>query len=237
LTSLKAHCAALLRRTAFHPQWLLGGQGPIRRLLQNAGGRVADIGSAGEWVRHALPDGCQYVAIDFPATATERYGTRPDVFADAAELPFRDGSFDTVVLFDVLEHLGKPNDALREIARLLRPGGSALLSVPFLYPIHDAPHDFQRLTPHGLRRDVELAGLQIESMAPARHAIETGGLLMALALGGTLLQAARSWHPGLLLAPLCLGAIVIVNLTAWIGARLMPDWPAMSNGYYLHLRR
>ncbi len=50
--------------------------------------------------------------------------------ADISRLPFRDDSFDVVSCFEVLEHLDDPAGALGEMARVLRPGGSLLLSVP-----------------------------------------------------------------------------------------------------------
>lgn len=49
---------------------------------------------------------------------------------DAGRLPFDDGSFDVVVCIEVLEHLFAPLDAVREMARVLRPGGLLIVTVP-----------------------------------------------------------------------------------------------------------
>jgi SAM-dependent methyltransferase len=76
-------------------------------------------------------------------------------------LPFGDGSFDTVILSDVLEHIHSPERLLEEIARVLAPHGKLLMNVPFLYWLHEQPHDYYRYTEHGLRRMVERAGLRL----------------------------------------------------------------------------
>jgi SAM-dependent methyltransferase len=67
-------------------------------------------------------------------------------------LPFPDESFDYVVSDQVLEHVeGHPQQAVDEQYRLLKPGGWLLLSTCLMNPIHGAPGDFWRFTPHGLR--------------------------------------------------------------------------------------
>lgn len=90
-----------------------------------------------------------------------------DCYLDVGQtLPFCDGAFDTVILSDVLEHLSDPAGALCEIHRVMARGGTLLLSVPFLYRIHEAPHDYFRYTEHGLRHLARKAGFCINSIAP-----------------------------------------------------------------------
>lgn len=74
-----------------------------------------------------------------------------EVVGDGEHLPFRDGVFDGVILDAVIEHLARPARVVAEARRVLKPGGHALANVPFLYPFHAAPHDYQRYTPLGLR--------------------------------------------------------------------------------------
>jgi SAM-dependent methyltransferase len=62
------------------------------------------------------------------------------------ELPFADASFDTILLSDVLEHIPAPERLWREMARLLKPGGELLSSVPFFYWLHEEPYDYYRYT-------------------------------------------------------------------------------------------
>lgn len=79
-------------------------------------------------------------------------------------LPLADAAFDTIVLSDVLEHVPRPELLWSEMARLLAPGGRALVNVPFLYGIHEAPHDYARYTEFALRRFAQQAGLQVLSL-------------------------------------------------------------------------
>jgi SAM-dependent methyltransferase len=81
-------------------------------------------------------------------------------------LPFPDDSFDSVLLTDVLEHVAEPADLLREIARVLRPSGSLILSVPFYYLLHERPYDYYRYTEFGLRHLCRQAGLRVEELTP-----------------------------------------------------------------------
>lgn len=71
------------------------------------------------------------------------YGTAAaDLIGYAEELPFADASFDTILCTEVLEHTRHPFQVLTELARLLKPGGHLILSTPFIYPIHEALHDY-----------------------------------------------------------------------------------------------
>jgi len=84
----------------------------------------------------------------------------PTVIADLARrLPFADGSFDTVISFNTLEHLADDQLALDEIVRVLRPGGRAHVLVPFLYRVHGDPQDFHRHTAQGWNLMLRRAGV------------------------------------------------------------------------------
>jgi len=93
-----------LRNTPLHPQWFafFREQQFLQATCAGLEGIVVDIGCADAKPRKHLPDHATYVGIDYLATATELYGTRPDLFADAEVLPLRDSSIDHVLLLDVL---------------------------------------------------------------------------------------------------------------------------------------
>lgn len=88
-----------------------------------------------------------------------------DVVADVNHgLPFVDGSFDSVLLADVLEHVHQPQTLMSDIARTLRPGGNLVVFVPFLYGIHEAPHDYHRYTEFALRELCEATQLDVVAL-------------------------------------------------------------------------
>ena len=85
-----------------------------------------------------------------------------DVFADLNQsLPLADRSVDSVFSTSVLEHICEPLVLLREIARILKPNGYVILSVPFTYPLHEEPFDYYRYTPYSLQHLADKAGLKV----------------------------------------------------------------------------
>lgn len=73
-----------------------------------------------------------------------------DVVADAHDIPFANETFDAVIALELFEHLQHPAAVSSETLRVLRPGGQALMSIPFMFRIHGDPFDFQSFTERGL---------------------------------------------------------------------------------------
>jgi len=223
-----------IRRLPCHPQWLLEPRrlkGAIGRLK----GNVLDVGCADRWVEHHCSPGVEYIGLDFPMTGAELYAADPDIFADAARIPLIEASVDAVVCLEVLEHVRDPYCALAEFARVLKSGGTMLFSMPFIYPIHDAPHDFQRLTQYGLRRDLDAAGFDIVRLKKTGHAVRAAALLLSLALVGGI-YARRRWYDYLRM-PLAALGVFVVNILAMLLAWVTPDWDALGSGYEIEARR
>lgn len=120
------------------------------------GARVLDAG-AGDQPYRGLFAHCEYVAADWEGTG---YGSDRDVTGPLHDLPVETGSFDAVLCTQVLEHVPNPADALRELHRVLRPGGSLWLTAPFVWPLHEEPYDFFRYTPYGLESLTSAAGFR-----------------------------------------------------------------------------
>lgn len=88
-----------------------------------------------------------------------------DVLSLAAPLPFGSETFDTVLCTSVLEHVHNAEAVVSEIARILKPGGRLIITIPFLYPTHEAPYDFWRTTHWGLRSVLTRNGLEVDTVA------------------------------------------------------------------------
>lgn len=78
--------------------------------------------------------------------------TNVDIVADVSDLPFKDNSVDMLIAESLLEHLPNPEIAVREMFRVLKPGGHIYGLVPFLYPFHASPNDYYRWTSFGLKK-------------------------------------------------------------------------------------
>lgn len=152
-----------------------------QRALTRAGlaGRAADLlddgCGTGGLLRffHRAEPGWRLTGIDFSARACalarERCGDFAAITqASALALPFPDASFDAVVSGDVICQLPDPLVAFREMARVLRPGGVAVVNAPaypWMWSYHDdACESVRRFVRPEIRGHFEHAGLQVEAL-------------------------------------------------------------------------
>lgn len=141
----------------------LQGERPARVLDLGAGvgGFLAGLSELGErvYASDTSSEGLAYCrSRGFPAAAV----------ADGYALPFADDSFDLVCLFDCVEHIPDDLRAMKEVARVLRPGGLTFLSVPayqFLYANNDrVVHHQRRYSRRTMRALLEGAGFRVERL-------------------------------------------------------------------------
>lgn len=129
-------------------------------------GNVADPSRA--WIT-PLMKGVTYRVLD----ATDTY--HPDIVGDVMDMhAIADGTYDAVICLAVLEHVPRPWDAMREMRRVLVPGGRLFLYVPFLSPYHAMPGyygDYVRFTEDGLRSLCE--PFDDARIQPVRGPVET----------------------------------------------------------------
>ncbi|MDO8594373.1 MAG: methyltransferase domain-containing protein [bacterium] len=75
-----------------------------------------------------------------------------DIVADASSLPFKDASVDMLISESTIEHTPNAESAIREMCRVVKPGGFVYISIPFIMPFHASPNDYSRLTHEGLKQ-------------------------------------------------------------------------------------
>ena len=117
-----------------------------------AGSRILDTG-AGELRYKRFCAHLNYVSQDFAQYDGQgdgvglQTGARDysglDIVSDITQIPEPDASFDAIMCIEVLEHLPYPVEALRELSRLLKPGGTLIITAPFCSLTHYAPHFYQ----------------------------------------------------------------------------------------------
>lgn len=224
----------------------------LASLAPLARGELLDVGCGDlQWEPLFTPFVTRYVGVEheasFAAThAGSARARRPDVLYDGGRLPFDDASFDTVLSIQVLEHTAEPAALVREMARVLRPKGLLLLLAPFSFRLHEEPHDYFRFSPHGLRKLVGDAGLEVTSVEPqgglfrllGHKAITFLGLRVlrvgraAQALGKLQHERAEERAPRWWALPLVGPAMVATAASARVLDRVAPE-PSDTLGYAL----
>jgi SAM-dependent methyltransferase len=137
------------------PLWLA-----LAEKLGTCSGRILDVGCGMQPYRPLIGPGMsEYIGLDQAGPLAA-----PSVIGSAESLPFEAESFDVVVATQVFEHLPHPQTAVGEAARVLRPGGRLIITVPGVWPTHEAPHDYWRFTRHGLVELIQCHGLRCEEL-------------------------------------------------------------------------
>jgi SAM-dependent methyltransferase len=154
-------------------------------LRMHAKGAFLDVGCGTQPFRTLVePQVERYLTYDIESRAGEI-----DFIGDAEDMSaVRDQSIDSMLCSEVLEHVPHPHVAIREFARILRPGGVLLLTVPFLARLHEEPHDYFRYTRHGLRRLLDDGGFVVDEIA------ETGSLFSFLGHQLSVGILGLTWH-------------------------------------------
>ncbi|MFL6248718.1 MAG: class I SAM-dependent methyltransferase, partial [Thermoanaerobaculia bacterium] len=133
------------------------------------GARLLDLGCGPrDQAAPAAHRGALYVGIDYSSE-------QADLLADAHAIPFRDGTFDVVLSYAVLEHLYHPFLAMQEVARVLRPGGVYVGTVSQGEPFHDS---YFHHTAWGFLTVLRPAGMHALRLWPSYdtlHALATMG--------------------------------------------------------------
>jgi len=110
------------------------------------GQRVLDVGCGDDPYGELLTGATEVVGFDMPGNP------HADLHGSIEAIPAEDASFDVVLCIQVLEHVPDPRAAVRELRRVVRPGGRVLASTHGVYPFHPNPDDLWRWTHHGLER-------------------------------------------------------------------------------------
>jgi SAM-dependent methyltransferase len=144
-----------------------------RLLKRYAKGHLLDVGCGFAPLYSVYRDKVDRVTlVDWPNTLhkSDFVDYEMDINQGLAVIP--DDSFDTILATDVIEHLHKPQTFFAEVSRVLRCGGRLIVTVPFLYWIHEQPHDYFRYTASCLSQLCQEHSLEVEYLEPYGGAVE-----------------------------------------------------------------
>jgi SAM-dependent methyltransferase len=148
----------------------------------------------------------RYCGFDLAIGDADWNYSRLDVVGNLLNLPFRDSTFDACLSVVTLEHVREPARALKELTRVLAPGGRLLLIAPLEWEEHQQPHDYYRYTRYGLEYLLNQAGMAEISIAP---------------VGGFFRLLARRMLNGLQFFP---GPLMLVAAVFLVPPALMLPW-------------
>ena len=176
---------------------------------------VIDVGAGTKpYVRQIKTMTTRYCSQDLISAEKNKIGVeqeRVDFVSSADHLPLPAASFDYAICTDVLEHVTSPTNVVKEISRILKPGGKLIVTVPMICGEHQQPWHFQNLTRYGMAQLSYDSGFVMESISPRGG---YGSVMAALIrfMPGNLLQG----HSKFLRMPLILLTYLLSPLTAVI---------------------
>ena len=122
----------------------------IKSYASNIKGKTLDVGYGTKPYEY-LFDCEEYIGLDTVNSGHKHEFSSIDIVYDGANIPFENNYFDSIVCFEVLEAIFEPKCFLKELTRVLKPGGYALFTVPFIWDEHDQPNDYARYSSFGLK--------------------------------------------------------------------------------------
>ena len=132
----------------------------IKAYSKNIKGITLDIGCGSKpYMNMFLTD--KYIGMDIEISGHNHEYSPVDIFYDGITIPFENDYFDSIVCFEVLEHVFNPDNFLKEANRVLKPDGSAIFTVPFIWDEHEQPFDYARYSSFGLKHLFEKSGFTV----------------------------------------------------------------------------
>lgn len=137
-------------------------------------------------IRAEIPD-VLYVSSDIAPTENT------NLVVDACALPLATASVDVVLALEVLEHIERPEQLVAEASRVLRPGGHLILTVPFMFGVHDFM-DYHRFTPLGMEQLLGRHALELEQVRVRGGVFVASSGLVRTKILNTIVGRPRDWR-------------------------------------------
>ena len=135
----------------------------IEDAIPNFKGNLLDVGCGKMPYKNYILENSEinnYVGLDIETALEYDKYVKPDLLWDGKKMPIKDNSYNTIIATEVLEHCFEPEILLKEIYRVLKPGGLLFFTVPFVWNFHETPYDAYRYTPFALERHLLNSGFK-----------------------------------------------------------------------------
>lgn len=162
----------------------------------------------------------EYIGADLPGNRDAQIALRPD-----GTLPLDSESVDCVLSTQVLEHVPNPQLYLQEACRVLKPGGTLILSTHGMYRYHPDPADYWRWTIEGLRLEISRAGFDVWR---TYSILKISSWVLTMWQDAALMKFPRFCHPFF--------TGVTQTVIGWLERR-QPDLPRYDAALYLIVAR
>ena len=133
----------------------------VKKFAHYITGKTLDVGSGSKPYFNLFKNVTEYIGLDVEQSGHSHKLESIDVFYDGKTFPFEENSFDSLVFFEVLEHVFNPETFFKQIKKVVRPQGYCLVSIPFIWGEHEQPFDFARYSSFGLKYMFDQYGFEI----------------------------------------------------------------------------
>jgi SAM-dependent methyltransferase len=183
----------------------------VASLAPGMGGRLLDVGCGSKPYRR-LFNVSEYLGLEM-----EGRGKDADLYYDGKTFPLKDGEADSVFASQVLEHVFNPDEFMSEINRVLKEGGTLLLTVPFLWDEHEEPFDYARYSSFGLFHLLQRHGLEV-----IEHRKSMDDLRVIFQMINTYIFKKTITKHGKLNLLLTLALMAPINVLGEVAGRILP---------------
>ncbi len=193
------------KRQTFSPTFLSIFINPfylVRKGLHNAisqqastlNGIMLDFGCSSKVYESLFTHIGYCVGVDIDKTKSIHEHEEKDIIYDGDEIPFEDNYFDSIFSSEFLEHVPDIEHTISDLHRVLRPEGTALFTLPFVWDEHEIPNDYTRFTSYGVRQLFEKQGFKVLHYEKTSNFIATIFQLICLYLRNHLFTKNKYWN-------------------------------------------
>jgi SAM-dependent methyltransferase len=205
-----------------HPSYLTRNRllKGLKKYSTKLNGRLLDFG-CGSKPYQSLFEVDEYVGVDFENPGHPHLNEKIDFFYDGKLLPFSDAQFDSILSSEVFEHIFNLEQMLKELNRVLKPGGQMLITCPFAICEHEVPNDFARYSSFAIQHLLKQNGFEIVAFEKLGNSVETVSQLFLMYIHQHITPFVRKVPVVRSLFRFCV--YTSINILTVISSKILPD--------------